>query len=68
MGRKEQIGCGYCIRIDQTMPCEFYDKNREAYRYPGGTRDMALKCGMFEHFEEGRERIKRELSINRKNN
>ena len=54
----EQIGCGSCAKgRTYTKPesCELfrqYDKEsrRIGRKREGGTRDLAMKCGMFVHF------------------
>lgn len=59
----EQIGCGYCAKgrtYVKTESCELlrqYDKESRHVRgrkREGGTRDLAMKCGMFVHFAESK--------------
>lgn len=64
MKKNEQIGCGYCAKgrtyAKPESSCELlrqYDKENRYVRgrnRHGGTRDLAMKCGMFVHFAESK--------------
>lgn len=56
----EQIGCGYCIKgrtyAKPESSCELFNQYDKETRHvrgrkrEGGTRDLAMKCGIFVHF------------------